>query len=182
MTIMRLGGATYNPDWNAVSGNSLILNKMDENAFKKYGEIYVGGINHGIVLAAQDTYYQVDAWSAGFGVNGESLDATPDKDNDHIVIGTTGIYLVYWNVACYSVQKNEFEFEVFINNGNTAFPNTEIYRTTSVTSAVASLSGNGLCSLAANDTVELWVERKDGEAISKTVTIRAVTLGVKRIA
>jgi hypothetical protein len=148
-----------------------------------FGEIYVTGIDVGIAMAAQDTYYQIAVWSPGVpdGVNGEANGVTPDVSNDHITINTAGKYFVRWHVACYSGAKNEYEFEVFTNNGNTGFPQTENYRTTSTAFAIGALSGGGICDLAANDTVELWAERRDGGAVSKTITIRAATLSVIKI-
>ena len=74
-----------------------------------------------------------------------------------------------------------FEIEVFINNGDTGFPTTEAYRTTSVASAVGSISGGGICALTAGDTVELWAERKDGAAVAKTLTFRQATLSIMQI-
>ena len=148
----------------------------------QFGEIYVEGINTDIILAAEDTYYQVNAWSvSGSGVNGEYNDAIPDVTNDHITITRDGQYFVRWHAACYSAQKNEYEFEIFTNNGATGYPNTENYRTTSVASAVGALSGGGICNLSAGDTVELWVERKDGAGVAKTITIRAVTISVMQL-
>ena len=143
-----------------------------------FGQIYVEGIDVGIGLAAQDTYYQVAAWSPGApdGVNGESNNSTPDVTNDHIVIDTAGKYYVSWHVSCYSGAKTEYEFEPFTNNGTTGFPQAESYRTTSVASAIGLVSGGGICDLSAGDTLELWVERKDGAAVAKTITIRAATL------
>ena len=105
----------------------------------------------------------------------------PDVTNDHITITDAGMYLVTWNVSCYSAQKNEYEFEIFVNNGAAGFPNTESYRTTSVASAVAAISGSGICDFAAADTVELWVERKDGAGVAKTITIRAANINVTQI-
>jgi hypothetical protein len=148
----------------------------------QFGEIWVEGINDGIALAAQDTYYQVTSWSTGgAGTDGEANGAVPDVTNDHITITKAGMYLVTWNVSCYSTQKNEYEFEIFVNNGTAGFPNTESYRTTATASAVAAISGSGICDFAVNDTVELWVERKDGLGVAKTVTIRAANINVTQI-
>lgn len=148
-----------------------------------YGEIYVEGIDVDIALAAQDTYYQCIVWSPGgpAGVDGEANGAVPDVTNDHITIAKSGIYFVRWHVSCYSTQKNTYEFEVFKNNGVGGFEQTEAYRTTSVASAIGLVSGGGICDLAASDTIELWVERKDGLGVSKTLTIRQATLSVMQI-
>lgn len=147
-----------------------------------YGEIYVEGVDVGIALAAQDTYYQVTAWSDGAaGIDGEAAGATPDASNDHITVAKAGRYYVRWHVSAYSAQKTEYEFEVFVNNGNAGFDNTESYRTTSTASAVGAVSGGGICDLAVGDTVELWVERKDGAGNEKTITIRQATLSIMAI-
>ena len=168
-------------------GNTATFSATGDQVFAgsaglQFAEIYVEGIDDGIVLAAQDTYYQVTSWSAGgAGIDGEANGAVPDVANDHITIIDAGMYLVTWNVSCYSTQKNEYEFEIFVNNGVGGFPNTESYRTTSVASAVAAISGSGICDFAAADTVELWVERKDGLAVAKTITIRAANINVTMI-
>lgn len=147
-----------------------------------FGGIFVEGVDVGITLAAQDTYYQVTAWSpGGVGASCEANMTTPDASNDHITILKAGKYLVTFHVSCYSAAKNEYEFEVFVNNGATGYPCTEVYRTTSVASAVGAVSGQSLVDFAANDTVELWVERKDGAAVSKTLTIRQATISVIQV-
>ena len=159
-----------------------VVSTFDDRYLLDYGEIYVEGIDVGIAMAAQDTYYQVIVWSpGGAGVDGEAKGATPDVSNDHIVVGVSGIYYVRWHVSVYSAAKNEYELEVFINNGDTGFDNTESYRTTSVASAVGSISGGGICDLTAGDTVELWAERKDGAAVEKTLTFRQATLSIMQL-
>jgi len=151
---------------------------------REYGEIWVHDVDVGITLAAQDTWYQVTAWSntvTSFsydGHNGEANGVTPDASNDHLTILTTGIYMVHWWVSCYSGATNEFHLQMRRNNNSKGFPNTSGFRTTSTASAVGHVAGGGLCALNANDTIELWVERKDGGAVSKTLTIRAATLAV----
>lgn len=158
------------------------VSTFDDRYLLEYGEIYVEGIDVGIAMAAQDTYYQAVVWSpGGAGVDGEAKGATPDVTNDHITVGSSGMYYVRWHVSIYSTQKNEFELEIFINNGDTGFPGTEAYRTTSVASAVGSVAGGGICDLTAGDTVELWAERKDGAAVSKTLTFRQATLSIMQI-
>jgi len=161
-------------------------NKRDIDSSKKnydavYGEIYVEGIDVGITLAAESTYYQLIVWSPGSAVNGESNGTSPDITNDHIVINQAGKYFVRWHVSAYSAAKNEYEIEVFTNNGTTGYPNTESYRTTSTASAVGLVSGGGICSFDSGDTVELWVERKDGADVSKTFTVRQATLSVMKL-
>lgn len=152
----------------------------------EYGEIYVRDIDVGIALAAQDTYYQLAVWSPGVsfgsdGVNGLANGAVPDVANDHITISASGVYSVRWTISCYSGVATEYAFIVRKNNGASGFPNTEGYRTTSTASAVGSVSGGGLCNLGTNDTIEMWVERKDGEAVSKTITVKQATLVLAQV-
>jgi hypothetical protein len=148
-----------------------------------FGEIWIEGIDHAIALAAQDVYYKVDCWSnePAEAHNGESNGCTPDVTNDDIIILTSGIYDVRWDIAAYSAQKNTYEIEVFKNDGATGFGNTENYRTTSVASAIGAFSGGGKCRFNAGDTVELWVERKDGAGVSKTITIRKAMVSLTLI-
>lgn len=152
-----------------------------------YGEIWVHDVDVGVVLAQQDTWYQITAWSntvTSFsfdGHNGESKNATPDASNDHITLLASGIYMVEWSVSCYSAAVNKYHFQMRTNNGANGYPNTSAYRTTSTAGAIGNVAGGGICDLDISDTVELWVERKDGAAVSKTVTVRAATLSLHRL-
>jgi hypothetical protein len=161
--------------------NKRDIDSSNKNYAAVYGEIYVEGIDVGIVLAAQDTYYQLVVWSPGGAVNGEFSGTSPDITNDHIVINQAGKYLVHWHVSCYSMAANEYELEVFVNDGAVGYDNTEAYRTTSTASAIGLVSGGGICNFDTGDTVELWVERKDGDAVSKTFTVRQATLSVMKL-
>ena len=175
--MMDPSGAPQNVNFDAIVNDVMAVNK-------DYAEIYVEGIDVGIVMAAQDTYYQAVVWSPGgpAGIDGEARGAVPDVSNDHITVAVAGIYYVRWHVSVYSAAKTEFELEVFVNNGAAGFPTTEAYRTTSVASAVGSISGGGICDLSASDTVELWAERKDGAAVSKTLIFRQATLSIMQLA
>jgi hypothetical protein len=174
--MMDPSGAPQNVNFDALVNDVMAVNR-------DYAEIYVEGINVGIAMAAQDTYYQCVVWSpGGAGIDGEARGAVPDVSNDHITVTNSGIYFVRWHVSIYSAQKNEFEIEVFVNNGTAGFPTTEAYRTTSVASAVGSVAGGGICDLSASDTVELWAERKDGLAVAKTLTFRQATLSIMQLA
>lgn len=171
-----LGYATDLDIWGNFDGTDWIWGLI-------YGEIYVEGIDVEVDVDAQDVYVQVLAWSPGGpdGINGEAYLTTPDVTEDHITILKDRRYFVRWHVSCYAAQKQEYEFEVFINDGNVGYPNTEAYRTTSVASAVAAMSGGGICTLLADDTVELWVERKDGGSADRSIIIRQATLTVMQL-
>jgi hypothetical protein len=143
-----------------------------------YAQIYEEDGVGTLALAAQDTFYQVTSFSA----NGESNDATPDHTNDHITIGKAGRYLVqFWVHFEQSVgTSNVFDFHVQKNNGATDFPQTSGHRNGG-TGIVGSTGGTGILDLANGDTIELWVERLDGGATSKTLTFRALSLVVTMI-
>lgn len=147
----------------------------------EYGEIYVEDIDVDINMPAQNIYYRAEVWSPNSaGVNGEARGASPDASNDQIVVNATSLYRVRWNISVYSKKKFDFELEIFVNNKTTAFPNTKSYKTTSTVSAIENVSGGGFCNLAANDTVELWVKRKGGNA-AKTLTFRQAAMSIIQI-
>jgi len=174
---IKAGGETNNVN---IDGNGDI--QFSGSSGLAYGGIYVEGVDVGISLAAQDTYSQVTAWSnGGAGASCASNQTTPDASNDHITVSNTGTYYVSFHVSAYSSQKNVYEFECFKNNGATGFDCTESYRTTATASAIGAVSGGGLISLTAGDTLELWVERKDGGGTSKTITVRAATMSVVQV-
>jgi hypothetical protein len=178
--------AVHIGDWDT---NYVSVDKAGDVVFVggagiQFGEIYVEGIDFDILLAEQDVYVQCLPWSDGAGVDGNSNGCTPDVTNDHITVAVDGMYYIRWHVSCYAANKNEYEFEICVNDGpinGTAMPNTEAYRTTSVAAAVGAMSGGGICDLAADDTVELWVERKDGGDPDKTLTIRQATISLMQI-
>ena len=168
---------------NRVNINKDGVTKFIGRAGLLTSDIYVKDVNIGIALAAESTYYQVTAWSEGStnAKNGISIDAVPDVSNDHITIKTAGLYRVNWHVSAYSSQKNEYEFEIFKNDGVVKFHQTEGYRTTSTAAAVGAVSGGGNCHFNVDDTIELWVERKDGGGTEKTITIRAASINILMI-
>jgi hypothetical protein len=148
----------------------------------EYGEIYVEDVEVDIDLPAQDTYYRVIAWSPNnAGVNGESRGTVPDASNDQIVVKAAGLYYVEYHASVYSKKKNEVSSEIQVNNGETRFPNTKSHKTTSSASAIENISGGGICALAINDTVELWVKRKGGGGAAKTITFKQATITVIQI-
>jgi hypothetical protein len=140
-----------------------------------FAEIYYMDSGFNTALAAQDTYYQI----VGFDTNGESNNATPDHTNDHITIDTAGRYRIAFSLSCRSALANTYWFLVRINNGGTDFTNIMVHRTTSNANRLATGCCVGYADLANGDTVELWVQRTDGGAVSKTITIEHVTLNVE---
>ncbi len=139
-----------------------------------YGGMFAEDGSGTVVLGSQDTFVQVLV----FDNDGESNLTTPENANDHIIISKTGRYLLQFSISFFSNTSNEYDFHIQKNNGATDFPQTSGHRTTSVAGATGNCSGQGIADLTAADTIELWVERLDGAAVSKTITIPAVSLTV----
>jgi len=127
-----------------------------------------------LALAAQDTFYQVTAFS----IDGESNNATPDHTNDHITIVKAGRYEVIISIdfSQTSAVSIEYDFHVHTNNGTVDFPCTSAHRDTAGNQTIGNTGGVGIIDVAANDTVELWVERLSGGAVSRTITFHKVSM------
>jgi hypothetical protein len=139
-----------------------------------FAQIYEEDGSSTLGLAAQDTAYQITAFS----VDGESNNATPDHTNDHITIVKSGMYLATLNVSFSQTTavSIEYDFHIKKNNGATDFPATSAHRNSGGASAVGNASATGIIDLTAGDTVEAWVERLDGGAVTRTITIAAISI------
>jgi hypothetical protein len=56
-----------------------------------------------------------------------------------------------------------------------------MHRNAGTVNSVGNVATTSIIDLAANDTVELWVERVDGGAPSRTITIRQLSLSIMQI-
>lgn len=139
-----------------------------------YGEIYAVDAASNIVLASQDTWVQITS----FDINGISNGATPDHTNDHITVSETGKYIVSVAISSHSTQSNDYEYKVKTNNGTTDYDNLTVRRTLPVANATGSAMAKGIVSLTANDTVEVWVQRLDGGAVEKTLTVEHINFNL----
>ena len=144
-----------------------------------YAQIYEEDGASTLALAAQDTYYQVTAFS----VDGESNNCTPDHTNDHITIVKTGMYKVAIDIGFSQTTavSIEYDFHAQKNNGATDFVCTSCHRNSGGSSQVGSTSATGLISLTAGDTVELWVQRLDGGAVSRTITLPKCSIVLEQV-
>ena len=151
----------------------------NEGSGLQFAQIYEEDGTGTRALAAQDTQYQVVSFSA----NGESNGAVPDHTNDHITVAKAGKYLALISISFSQTTavSIEYDFHVKINNGATDIPCISAHRNSGGASAVGSASASGIVDLAANDTVELWVERLDGGAVSRTITFQALQLNLVQI-
>ncbi len=143
-----------------------------------FGEIYVRGNAAATAIAVATTYVQF----LGFGVDGESKNATPDHTNDHITIDKAGKYLVTLSLHCESVAgpAQVFAFEVRKNNGGTIFNNLHAHRQmTGGGGDIGSVTLSGIIDLAATDTVELWTTN---DTTDDNVLIEDCTMTVVQVA
>jgi len=145
----------------------------------QFGQIYEEDGVSTLTLAAQDIFYQVISFTA----NGESNGTTPDHTNDHITVSKSGKYLVFLDVSFSQIGavSIEYDFHVQKNNGATDFSSVSAHRDTSGNSVVGATNGTGIIDLTAGDTVEVWVERLSGGAVSKTITIPQISLVLTQI-
>jgi hypothetical protein len=157
--------------------NDLIFSGEDSGL--SFAEIYTHENAVVTELALQDTDYQVTVFS----VNGLSNNMTPDHSNDHITVVAAGKCLCAVSISFQANQVNadNFVFHVKLNNGATDMDNLHSDRTTSTLQSFGSASLSGIIDLAANDTVELWVERTTGGGSSRDIVIRNVTLSLAQI-
>ena len=170
---VRIGDKTTNYMKAGPTGNLLFVG----SAGMAYGGMHYHGAGFNIVLAAQNTFYQI----LGFDTNGVSNNTTPDNGNDHIILLNKGIYLVTCSISARSVGSNDYIFAIRVNNGDTLYEHLQIHRTTNVASSVGAATISGFGSFSANDTVEVWVQRTDGAAVSKTITLEHITLSVLQV-
>jgi len=111
-----------------------------------------------------------------FDTNGQSTDSTPDHTNDHITIGTTGVYEVTCSM---SLQNNAgashgVSISIWKNNGATEFQNVHADRTLASGTDIGAITISGLVNLTANDTIELWALTDSGT--NRNVTFADISL------
>jgi hypothetical protein len=145
----------------------------------QFAQIYEEDGSSTLALPAQDTFYQITAFTA----NGESNGMTPDHTNDHITVAKSGMYLAFLDVSFSQTTavSIEYDFHVQKNNGTTDFPYVSAHRDTAGGNTVGATNGTGIIDLDVNDTVEVWVERLTGGAVSRTITIPQVSLTLTQV-
>ena len=137
-----------------------------------FADLYGSNVLDSIALPAQDTWYQMPS----FDTDGFSNGLSPDHTSNHITVETAGKYLVFLAVSAHAAQSNNYEYQVKTNNGTVDCPNVMFDRTLPVAGAIGSGMTFGICNFAANDTIEGWVQRTDGGAVSKTLVIDHVNI------
>jgi hypothetical protein len=175
---VRIGDSSAGAPTNYVEIESDADVNFVAGAGLQFGEIYYHGSGTDLALAAQDTWYQLVAFDTDGEANGS---VTPDHTNDHITVGKAGRYLVSYSISSRSAASNKYEYSVFYNNGGTEVVNSHTHRDTTVANKLGVVANSCIVDLPASATVELWVQRADGGAVSKTITTEHITLNVVQI-
>ena len=139
-----------------------------------YGGLSVSGNAVATTIGTGSTYVQVTV----FATASPSADVTPSATTDDITIATAGDYLIGFNASLTAGNaNNEYQLAVFVNNGVTQ-KNLVSSRKVGGTGDVGS-AGSGLpVTLAASDTVELWVQNITA---GNNITVQDAQLWVLRV-
>lgn len=142
------------------AGVNEVIGAVEALQAKAHGEISAENNAIETVISTINVWVQVTV----FDTNGLSKNATPDHTNDHITVDRPGVYAIAFSASVLSGvgAGAVFECEARLNNGATSLPNVHWDRAlTGGGGDVGSTSGGpGLVTLAAGDTVEVWVRNK----------------------
>ena len=123
-----------------------------------YAEIYATDNSTQTTITVAGTAVQVTI----FDTNGESNLATPDHTNDHITIVKAGRYMINVSATVNSIAgaASRFEISVQKNNGASEIIPHMNRNLTGGAGESGVISMSGIASLAANDTIEVWIENE----------------------
>ncbi|KPJ87110.1 MAG: hypothetical protein AMJ53_18610 [Gammaproteobacteria bacterium SG8_11] len=142
-----------------------------------YGGISVVGNAVETAIAVAGTAVQVTI----FDTNMAAANMTPDHTNDHVTVDIAGDYLIVVSATINSVAGADSRFEMTVqkNNGAAAVGALHVDRNIGGgASAAGSVSMSGIATLAANDTVEVWIEN---ESNTQNYVAEDVTLNLVRV-
>jgi hypothetical protein len=136
-----------------------------------YAGVSVNGNTNATAVGVISTWYQFTE----FDTNDPASGSTPDHTNDHITISESGDYVVIASVSFSTGAANAqtYQWQVQVNNGAAAKANLTLERKLNAGGDVGSAGVSGIVTLAANDTVELWVQNTGGtdDPIGEFVTL-----------
>jgi hypothetical protein len=117
-----------------------------------------------------------------FDTNNPSNLCTPDHTNDHITITKAGDYMVVVSATVESVAGGAIviDLQAKKNNGATALSPVHAHRNMAGGGGdVGSISLSGIVTLAASDTVELWIanDTATGNLIVEDVVLSVIQVG-----
>jgi hypothetical protein len=142
-----------------------------------YASIYVinNAVEHAIAVAG--TAVQVTV----FGTNGPNIHLVADHTNDHITVDKAGDYFIAVSATVNSIAgaASRFEMTVQKNNGNSVVGGLTIHRNIAGGGGVSGvISMTDVATLAASDTVEVWLEN---ETNTQNYVVEDIDLTVIRL-
>ena len=96
-----------------------------------------------------------------FTANGIAAGLTPDHTNDHITVANAGDYEMTINFSFSGGLLDTYSFAFFKNNGATQLGGTRLTRKLGTGGDVGSASLTVQATLAAADTIEVWMQNED---------------------
>jgi hypothetical protein len=143
---------------------------------KEYGGIYVVDNAVTTSISVQNQWYQVTVFDTDMSEN----IADSDHTNDHIQVGTTGLFRLSWNASFSGGGNHEYELQLQKNDGASILGGTKVSRLMGSGGDVGACGAQALVALSANDTVELWI--RDTNVAPADATVQEASITVERIA
>ena len=127
-----------------------------------YASIYVETNSTATTIASSSTDFSNKVQVTIFDTNGAASDATPDHTNDHITIGEAGDYDIVATVSFSGANSATYSLGIFKNNGATQLGPRTTRKLGTGGDVGACVVASGVVTLAAADTVELWIQNEGG--------------------
>jgi len=161
---------------SGVSTFNSIVHYIGEGAGLIYGCIDGEDIATETTITTQGVPVQVFSFDS----NGPANGLTPDFTNSHITITYPGIYFVAVSASVNSVtgQASVFEFSVQVNNGTRSIVPHVDRNIAGGGGSAGVISLSGIATLAADDTVEAWIEN---ETNTENYLVEDISLTVIKI-
>jgi len=153
------------------------------NHLPMYGALQYAGIHFDGGIGSAGSFNVVTADDGvdnkvqivGFDTNGDFNGAIPDHTEDHITIKRSGEYACFIDCSASSGNNNDYEVVVYTNNG-TVDTAIHAHRSVQASGSVGDFSASFPIDLSIDDTVEAWLIRLTGGAVSRTLTFEHIVL------
>lgn len=140
-----------------------------------YGNLYVRGNATATTINTINVWEQITVFTTA----SASKDVTVDPTEDHILINNTGDYQINLSVSFSGGANDTYEVLVKKNNGATDVDPLIITSKMGGSGDVVKSAANGIATLTAADTLEVWVRNTDTTA---NATFIDASLSVERLA
>lgn len=166
-TTQHADGSSYQLTWSIL-----------KDELYGYGEIKAESNATATTITTASTDFSNKVQVTIFDTNGSSdTNATPDHTTDDITVNAAGVYRVTVTASISGSASDKISLAAFKNNGATQIT-ARGTMTLDASGNTQSVTCSGLASLAATDTVELWIQN---ETDTDNVTVEDVSLTVERV-